>query len=727
MVRDEWLNLNGLWEYAVRPRSEGKPSAAFEGPILVPFPIESALSGVGRRVSPEERLWYRRTFTVPPEWEGRKILLHFGAVDFEAEVWLNGRRLGDHSGGYDPFSFNISDALNPEGDQELVVAVWDPTDKDTQPRGKQVTETQGIWYTPVTGIWQTVWLEPVPETSIGSLKIVPDVDAGTVRVTVAVAGDTNACRVRVVAELPADDASKGQATTVDAWGELGTPVELQLPSSPAPRLWSPDSPWLYPLKVSLHPRSSENNAGGEAEPVDTVHSYFGMRKVSLGKDKDGVLRLCLNNQPIFHFGPLDQGFWPDGIYTAPTDEALRYDIEITRQMGFNMARKHIKVEPARWYYWCDRLGLLVWQDMPSGDDFVPYEGPEITRTPESAARYNHELRRMIDTLHNSPCVVIWVVFNEGWGQFDTASVAKWTKEYDPTRLVDAPSGWTDVGAGDLNDIHAYPEPNCPALEPNRAVVLGEFGGLGFPVPGHSWQDEKNWGYRTLPSPEELSSDYESLIHKLGYLIRFAGLSAAVYTQTTDVEGEINGLYTYDRALCKIDGERLRYINSSAYAEFARRRPETKVILHDGRREGAVWRYTTDEPPADWSRPDFDDSSWKEAPAGFGADHTHGGKPRTDWKSERIWLRRRFTLPATPPRNPHIVVRYKEGATVYMNGLEALQISGWAYEHFVMPIASAAAATLKSGDNVIAVACRQGPSGRFIDVGLVDVIEPRDNS
>lgn len=542
MARDAWLNLNGLWEYALQPKDAPRP-AAFDGTILVPFPLESALSGV-MRAADDNALWYRRSFTVPHAWQGQRVLLHFGAVDWETTVWLNGQELGSHRGGYDSFSFDITDALADAEAQELVVRVWDPTDVGTQPLGKQRRVPERIWYTPVTGIWQTVWLEPVPQVHITQLRMEPDIDAGTLRLLVH-ASAQDAVAVQAVA------AADGQ-TVASGSGRAGEWLTLAISDA---RLWSPDTPFLYDLQVTLNQQQ---------QPVDTVQSYFGMRKISLGADAQGRTRIMLNNQPLFQYGFLDQGFWPDGLYTAPTDEALRYDLEMTRRLGFNMVRKHVKVEPARWYYWTDRLGLLVWQDMPNGDARVRKGEGEITRTPESAAQYETELRRMIDQLRNHPSIVVWVPFNEGWGQFDTARIATWVKQYDPARLVDSASGWNDVGVGDMHDIHVYPGPESPEPEPTRAAVLGEFGGLGLPLAGHTWQDESNWGYRSYASREELTEAYRALIDKLAALIRERGLSAAVYTQTTDVEIEVNGLMTYDRRVLKIDENVLNDVHRALY-------------------------------------------------------------------------------------------------------------------------------------------------------------------
>ncbi len=527
LVRKDWLNLNGLWQYAIRPRDAGAPDS-FDGELLVPFPAESALSGVMKPVGPANRLWYRRRFTIPPAWKPRRVWLRFEAVDWLASVRVNGRQLTEHTGGYDPFAFDITAFLEPEGDQELVVGVWDPSDEGHQPRGKQVLKPRGIWYTPTTGIWQTVWLEPVPEASIGGLMLTPDVDAKALTILANGIGTKPDGRVRVVAT--AAGRVVGTAT-----GPLNAPLVLAFPEI---RTWSPDSPFLYDLTVTLL---------DNGKAVDEVASYFGMRKISLGKDRSGFTRLLLNGQPLFQYGFLDQGFWPEGLHTAPSDDALKSDIEMTRRLGMNLARKHIKIEPDRWYYWADRLGLLVWQDMPSGRN----------DTDADRRNFESEWQRLIDARRNHPSIVMWVVFNEGWGQYDregTIRLAEWTSRYDPTRLVNQASGWTDHGAGHVSDVHMYPGPVMPGLEDGRAAVLGEFGGLGLPLKGHTWQDEKNWGYVSYKTPEELEAAYRYRLERLRSLIP-CGLSAAVYTQTTDVEIEVNGLMTYDRTL-KIPAERL---------------------------------------------------------------------------------------------------------------------------------------------------------------------------
>jgi hypothetical protein len=559
MVRAEWMNLNGQWEYAIRPKGQNEPEV-FDGSILVPFCVESALSGVQKKAGESNLLWYRRSFDVPEKWSGNRLLVHFGAVDWETTAWVNGKKVGTHKGGYDAFTFDISDALKAGGSQEIVLSVWDPADRGKQPRGKQVSRPRGIFYTSVTGIWRTVWLEPVNKAYIKSLKIVPDIDAEVVRVTADCSEAADGLSIKVKVE---DGGSvKGKSKT-EAGNQVVIPIEN-------PKLWSPDSPFLYDLKVVL----KDNNG----EKVDEVKSYLGMRKIALGKDKDGFTRMMLNNEFVFQFGLLDQGWWPDGLYTAPTDDALRYDIVATKRLGFNLARKHVKSEPARWYYWCDKLGLLVWQDMPSGDKYIDPEEVDFQRSKESAEQFELELKRMIDNLGSHPSIVVWVPFNEGWGQYDTERIARLIKEQDPSRLVINASGWADRGVGDIHDIHDYPGPSMPEPEEKRAIVLGEFGGLGLPVKGHLWQEKDVWGYREYKNSEELTDAYRKLIRNLRALIG-KGLSAAVYTQTTDVETEVNGMMTYDRAVIKMDLEDVGRINQGYFPPIIE--SEDSIFLDSG--------------------------------------------------------------------------------------------------------------------------------------------------
>ncbi len=700
MVRKDWLNLNGLWDLAITSKEAAR--ATFQDRILVPFPVESALSGVMRPVSENERIWYRRTFELPAKWQGQRILLHFGAVDYETIVLVNGREVGRHRGGYDAFSFDITDAVNPAAENELIVTAWDPTDAGTQPRGKQIRKPHGIWYTPTSGIWQTVWLEPVNAAHITGLKITPDVDAGAVTVQAITPPLLGVCTV----EMTIRDRDKVVYTaSLTGGGQIKMPVKKA-------RLWSPEDPHLYSLTVRL-------KIGRRT--VDQVESYCGMRKISLGKDARGFTRLLLNNKPYFQFGPLDQGFWPDGLYTAPTDAALRYDIEMTRKLGFNMARKHVKIEPERWYYWCDKLGLLVWQDMPSGDKYIGHNDPDITRTPESGAAFEQELTAMIQGLKNHPCIVMWVPYNEGWGQWDTARIVEMVRKLDPTRLVNNTSGWSDRGVGDVNDMHKYPGPGSPEPEANRAAVLGEFGGLGLPIAGHTWQSQKNWGYRSFTDPETLTTAYIDLIEKLFPLIDEKGLSAAVYTQTTDVEIEVNGLMTYDRALVKMDRKKVAAANHGKFPP----RPRVTELVPTALTERVTWRFTLDKPAENWFKPGFDAGSWKEGRAGFGTKGTPGAVVRTEWNTSDIWLRREFDLQTGRSDDLRLLIHHDEDAEVYLNGVLAASVPGFASDYEQVRINPDARAALKSTGNVMAVHCHQTAGGQYIDAGIVKVETPKE--
>ncbi|MGZ8411548.1 MAG: chitobiase/beta-hexosaminidase C-terminal domain-containing protein [Gemmatirosa sp.] len=597
MTRARWQSLNGLWAFAVidssvaagvtvdphtlptpsRPGGAGPTgplpapaAAAFTQQILVPFAPESRLSGVGRHA---DHVAYRRAFQRPAGMqEGERLLLHVGACDWHCTLYVNGRQVADHTGGYDAFSVDVTDALTSAAEQELVIAVYDPTDKFGQPRGKQVSKAEGIWYTPVTGIWQSVWLEPVPTASIEKLRLTPDVDAGVLRLVVsgrAAAGQ----RVEAVARAGAQVVGRAEGTV---GGELRVAV-------PDPRLWGPDDPFLYDLQVVLR------DAGGRA--VDSVGSYFGMRKIALVTDSAGHRRIALNGRPVFQLGPLDQGWWPDGLYTAPSDAALRFDVEQTKALGFNMTRKHIKVEPARWYYHADRLGLPVWQDMPSG----------WNDTPESRQHFERELRLMLDDLHNHPSIVLWVPFNEKWGQFDTPRIVSIVQQLDSSRLVNDASGWQHEDVGDVIDVHRYRGPQAMRGANGRVAVVGEFGGLGYKVTGRTWAGDA-WGYGGLiTSPEALQTEYDLLLRRLYRDKDTHGIGAGIYTQMTDVEVELNGFLTYDRGVLKLDTAHTAAVNRGWAPYVTPELPDftdsVRVAIHQG--TPTEVRYTTDgsEPTA----------------------------------------------------------------------------------------------------------------------------------
>jgi beta-galactosidase/beta-glucuronidase len=555
MVRSQWTNLNGLWQYAILPKDQQIIPVNSQGTILVPFAVESSLSGVGKTVGKDSVLWYKRTVSLASA-KNKKTILHFGAVDWQCAVFVNGQQVGSHQGGYDPFSIDITAALNKGSKQDIAVCVWDPSDDGLQPRGKQVKNPHGIWYTPVTGIWQTVWAETVAATYIVSTKQTPDVDHNAVRVSAVVENMQPGDQLLITA---LDGETKVAEQTVTDNNEVALAIDH-------PKLWSPSLPFLYNLKFTVLRKG---------KVVDEAKSYFGMRKISMKTDAYGVQRMMLNDQFVFQYGPLDQGWWPDGLYTAPTDEALMFDVEKTKAMGFNMIRKHVKVEPARWYYHCDELGILVWQDMPSGDLGNRWENrPGIygratdkQRTAESETAYRTEWNEIMQDLYNFPSIIVWVPFNEAWGQFKTKEIVQWTMQKDPSRLVNTASGGNFEDVGHITDLHNYPEPLMPdpgLFGKKTILVLGEFGGLGLPIENHTWQEKNNWGYQSFKNETELLARYTEFINRIPELIG-KGLSAAVYTQTTDVEVETNGLMTYDRRVIKMPVEQLNALHQQLYS------------------------------------------------------------------------------------------------------------------------------------------------------------------
>ena len=552
--RSQWNNLNGLWDYAITPLGAAEP-VSFSGKILVPFAIESSLSGVMKEVGDKNELWYKREFTIPSNWKGKNIKLNFGAVDWKADVFVNDIMVGTHKGGFTPFAFDITPFLAGKTKHKLVVRVWDPTDRGFQPRGKQVNNPNSIWYTPVTGIWQTVWLEPVSANHITAIKAISNIESGSLNITVS----TSNCNTTDIIEVNILDKGKIVGT---AKGLSGKELRLSVNN---PTLWDTDNPYLYDMKVTI---------SSSGKTIDEVKSYTAFRKISTARDATGIMRMQLNNKDLFHYGPLDQGWWPDGLYTAPTDEALLYDIKKTKDWGFNMIRKHVKVEPARWFYHCDREGILVWQDMPSGDhgnQWVAHEynaGTDKKRTQESIDNFYQEWKEIMDLCMSNPSVVVWVPFNEAWGQFDTEKVAMWTKNYDPSRLVNPASGGNHRPCGDMIDLHNYPGPRMFLFDAERVNVLGEYGGIGLPLEGHLWWNKRNWGYIQFTSTDEVTAEYVKYAKELQDMVR-RGFSAAVYTQTTDVEGEVNGLMTYDRKKIKINESAVRKANQDIIKELGK--------------------------------------------------------------------------------------------------------------------------------------------------------------
>ena len=745
LVREHWLNLNGLWEYAIQPKGEGIPQRWETDRILVPFPVESALSGIMRFVGPDNKLWYRRSFSVPskdgkldPAWADKNVLLHFGAVDWETTVWVNGKEVGTHRGGYDPFTFDLSSVIKLDGPNELIVSVWDPSDAGFQGRGKQVQKGGGIFYTPTTGIWQTVWLEPVPKTYIRNVLITPDLDQRQLAVKTDVVNPQPGWKLGIVvrSQTPNGGVSNRSWHTdfekpfIFSFGDRTPGFESHV--------WSPDNPHLIDVYVALVQDTQADLLGFGQEwmpkdpnviekkpPVvmaDLVTTYSAWRKISLGKDDKGLTRIMFNNKPLFQLGPLDQGFWPDGLYTAPTDAALKFDIEQTKAYGFNMIRKHVKVEPARWYHYCDQLGMLVWQDMPSGDrsaewdPFGKFDNKEFTRSAESAADYRREWKSIIDARRTFPCIVMWIPFNEGWGQSGTVEVTKWTKEYDPSRLVNCASGGNDFPVGDVIDVHRYPGPFAPIPTEQRASVLGEFGGLGLPLEGHTWQGKENWGYRSFQDQASLTAAYVDLWEQLHPMVAKPGLSAAVYTQTTDVESEVNGLMTYDRKVFKVPVE----VAAKVHAALHRPARQTRVVVPTSKTESQTWSYTLEKPADGWEKPAFDSKAWKSAPGGFGEKSTPGSVVRTEWKSNDIWLRRSFDLKSVPTGEIRLVIHHDEDTEIYINGVQAIRVPGYSTDYRTFHVSPEIKSVLKAGENTLAVHCKQTGGGQYIDVGLIEL-------
>lgn len=686
-VRDRWMNLNGIWNFQESASPE-RPKD-WSDQILVPFPIQSALSGVMKQV---DRAWYRREFTVPADWKGQRIILHFGAVDWESEVFINGKSVGTHRGGYDPFSHDITDRLKESGPQELAVRIFDPTERGGQPRGKQAVKGIPIMYTPTSGIWQTVWLEPVPKAFIQDLRILPDIDKETVSVQLNVKDPQPGATVGV----EVIDAGKVIMTVS---GEPNREILIRLPNA---KLWSPDQPFLYDLKVALLQ---------DAEPVDRVSSYFGMRKISM-KKIDGVEKILLNNKFVFQLGALDQGFWPDGLYTAPTDQALKSDIDQQKALGFNMIRKHVKVEPLRWYYWADKAGMLVWQDMPTAQS---YGGVDA-----DAKMYVTEMTRMIETLWNCPSIVMWIVYNENCGQnahikqgLTTAKVVDLAKKLDSSRLVNQASGydWHDVG--DIADAHTYPAPDAIPGTPDQAMVSGEFGAIKYPLKDHQWAaaDDVN-----VTSGADYLSRYASYLTKLCQLKTEKGMSGAVYTQITDVETEQNGILTYDRKQLKADPGTLRRLNLRAILQHY----EMTDVLPTSQKTAQSWRYTTTDPGTDWSAAEFKDADWKTGSAPFARKGTPNVTVGTSWTTDHIWIRKEFHVGALSPDdldNLYLQICHDDDCEIYLNGVKVAALNA-ASTYAPMALEQAGKKALKQNStNVLAIHCLQTGGDQAIDVGL----------
>lgn len=690
MVRKEWKNLNGLWDYTVVIGTNSAPVQRNSRKILVPFCPESALSGIKELISGSQEMVYRRFFNIPGNWKGKRILLHFEAVDYYAKVWIDGKPVGEHKGGYEAFQFDITDALNPAEDHEISLVVWDPSNTGTQPVGKQTLLglSKGN-YTPTSGIWQTVWIEPVEDVSIQSLKILPDIDLETVTVNAVLKGWGYDHKIKVQAFEKGIEIASGENTP-------GKPVALKIKNQ---KLWSPESPYLYDLKVSL----SENG-----KTIDEVESYFGMRKISMARDAAGFMRIHLNNKEIFQLGPLDQGYWPDGLLTPPSDEALKFDVEYLKKTGSNMDRVHMKVQPDRFYYYCDKLGLLVWQDMIS-------PRASASRSEVGGAKaWETEWETIIDQLYSHPSIIQWTVFNESWGQYDTERLTDWTKRKDPSRLVSNASGWIDRNVGDIRDFHDYTVyPSMGWIPENypRAMVLGEGGGHELPLKDHVWTADFKVPERidragdlvreVVTSPEVLDERYSLWVDNL-VLLKDYGMNAVVFTQISDVENEVNGWLTYDRKISKIPVERLAAIHSRLFKPLSGKKNYSIPLSMNVPQK---WNYSFTEPSADWFK-NGSRGNWNTGNGPFGKKMMNVPEVRTIWETNNLFLQKDFNLSSIPSKLSLVV--YNSGLTsVYINGEFAIQINNlrrWDPEIKVseVPLPEKAAALLKKGTNHIAI-------------------------
>lgn len=732
MVREDWKNLNGLWDYAITPKS----STAIpdpQGKILVPFCLEAPLSGVQKHLKTDEYLWYFNQFSIPGKWKKKKVLLHFGAVDWECEVWVNDELVGTHQGGYIPFNFDITGAIKPGGKQSLRVRVSDPRGGIFTSNGKQANNT--IFYETVSGIWQTVWLEPVPEVSIESLKIEPDVDKGQAGISAVLSGDSKGYELKVVA-------LENEDPILENWGEAGETVMLKLDN---PRLWSPESPFLYGLEVSLMKNE---------RMVDKVSGYFGMRKIHVEK-LDGFNKILLNNEEVFQYGPLDQSYWPGSVLTPPSDEAISWEIGYLKDIGINMVRLHITSNPDRWYYHCDRMGLLVWQD------FVCARGRGIINE-ASSKRWVEEQKSMVDALYNHPSIVMWVLFNESWGQHKTSQLTDLFMEYDPTRLFSVASGWNDLeNAGHIRDVHDYTfHPSIPigSEEPHRAVLLGECGGQNVIVGPNNWSRKPyseyetpkkgdrryQWGNGMSPGAlmdeetvvemkrgtftqgENFAVRYEEFIDGIR-MLKNEGLCGAVFTQMTDMKNEQNGFLSFDRKVSKMDESRFRGIHEKLYTDP----PGEKPVIHAYSGKAEIWKFEMQEPAEGWTHPDFDDSGWRTGQAPFG--NTSDYEYHTAWNTEALYLRKNFHLDKVPDQlalKTYIYgFMYREISTlqVYLNG-ELIKSTldrnrNQELRTSTILLSGKAMELLKAGENSIAIEAdfSQVPS-RFLDIGLIKISE-----
>jgi Beta-galactosidase/beta-glucuronidase len=711
MVRDSWMNLNGLWDFTKADVMAYSSTQSFDQKILVPFPMESALSGIMNTDHANNKgkiFLYRRTFTLPSEMDGRNILLHFGAVDWKCQVYINGTFVGEHKGGFDPFYFDITSALNKsKKEQEVQVFVQDYQEYGGYPHGKQKIDEKVIWYTPVTGIWQTVWLESVSNVYIERLVMNPDIDKKKINVKILSKGSKASTR----ANVKIFDGKKLVASKSNI--KVNESIDIKIPNQ---KLWSPDSPFLYDMKVELVDNGRQ---------VDAVDSYFGMRKISMGMH-NGYPCMMLNNEYSFQYGFLDQGYWPDGIYTAPTDEALKFDLIKSKEFGMNMSRKHIKVEPARWYYHCDKLGILVWQDMPNPgfgkDDKILGEDMSIRDN------FHDEMIRMVESLYNHPSIVMWTVYNESWGQPDDKMSQKGVdivREQDPTRLISIASGWNDSEYGDIKDTHWYPEPNMLPNKVNKRVsVCGEYGGITLIIDNHRWIGGSDMKYTQVYSQEELKDRFIQYVDIVRDL-QGTGMGAAVYTQLTDVEDEENGVITYDRKVVKVNDAQLKQIRDAVESVWRSSAEITSVMgISQTYEANNEWKYMMVDKPLgsdSWKDISFVDSSWKTGKAGFGHGVHHEYLVNTKWDTPYIYLRKNVTFNKVSAKDISklkIQIFYDEDCDIYINGVLAASVKGHVNRYVYLDINKDALTTIQPGKpNLIAVKCKQTEGGQFIDLGF----------
>lgn len=718
MVRKEWKNLNGLWDFTVTLGSNTGPAQRFTRKILVPFCVESALSGIKEPVTGFQEMKYRRFFQIPENWRGKHIILHFEAVDYHAKVWIDGRFAGEHKGGYDAFRFDITEFLNSSDSHEINMVVWDPSNTGTQAVGKQtlIGLSKGN-YTPTSGIWQSVWMEPVPDLSVKNLKILPDIDKGTVTVEAITEGWGSKSQLKI----QAFDNGKEVAT---ATGVTGEPVKLEIKNA---KLWSTDFPFLYDMKVTLIQ---------EDKPVDEIESYFGMRKISMQRDAAGFMRIHLNNNEIFQFGPLDQGYWPDGLLTPPSDEALKFDVDYLKKIGCNMDRVHMKVQPDRFYYYCDKAGLLVWQDMIS-------LYPAYTRSEVGGAKeWETEWESIIDQLYSHPSIIQWTVFNESWGQYDTERLSDWTKRKDPSRLVSSASGWVDRCAGDIRDFHDYTVyPSVSWIPENypRAMVLGEGGGHELIVKDHLWKPDIQIPLRidragdlireVMGTVDDLDERYSLWVDNLVSLKKY-GMNAVVYTQISDVENELNGWLTYDRKVSKLPVERFAEMHSRLFKPSGEK---GRYIIPLSMNIPQKWMYSFEEPSGDWSGK-TNKGKWLSGNGPFGKQQMNVPEINTKWETSGIYMQKDFNLESVPAKAA--IVGYNHGVTdVYINGELAIQINNlrrWDPEIKVSEVTlpEKALKLLRKGSNHIALKFEfgsinqyssyssQAPTSNFFDLGFI---------